>query len=1033
MSIVTDSVRTGIGALSNFGSVLSSLLDNFDEQLIHINEANQKSTKEFEEVHSQLKTHDTRLQILENESAAQRKIVETAMTQMLGIEKHVDVALQDASRHMHKEILAQRTLTKMDISQLRGKMHHSMSEALSIMSDQGQRLKTQQQGGMFVPSLFGDGGQSIGELANGESPDLMTRLARLEESMGLQHSINQQIGRSMTSEDQVQGMYDHLFEEINSVNREMITVKTENKALRRLVAEMKVHQDWQDKQINDLLQALNDKERMKALRMEVSIGKRDLPKPVFIPKILQEEEDPDEVRDRRRSARRAKRAAAETRKRQKSGINPEDIEQVNEDDFVKEDNEEGGDDHDDGGNAGDEEAKDPTASRGRSRPRSSAEDNGDGEGDGDDMMPGSNAFLDDDDASSVFLEDSGSVLTFMNHTDPDGGRSLPAVKELRKKIKELTELLQAQQESMNDMTRSLNEDFTQRVGDLETSVGTFKRIAFTIDDLKTSVDTLRHKVERVTGGESIDEQMEQSLLAKIHAAQAHWKKVLAELLFAFESLGDHVDLDESFHDTKSRDADDNNNNSNSNSSHNNNAAGYKPGHSTSGDDGQGQDHGNKIFFHRCKAFAMLLEEQIDTAFEITPNDRLPAVLQRLVPQLNRIYDFAQELLQRDTTARQSESLDYCFDDLICSDLTPSLRQYVSEGARISLPILDESVHKAQLQRQVDHLLAIMDKKADKMQLVENEAVTRSLLQHKVDLMEFKTVTSKLASNAEVQRLSQLVNEGRSVGQGTAGQFVSSRNQQAAEINAENISEIPAFAEVQSKCESLSQLYHDLRNSTLKMVPKEEVAEALKAVILELKQLRRNAVTQQVFKDGLKLKADTKEVDRIMRSIAEVLGDINLTAADLNAQGLAAAFHAKCLLCDKPVTNGRARTVRSGGVGMSVSRSSPALDESLLPAIGSKPQSANQPTRVKTASDVAIMRTGLDNLPDITDSLDSPRGGGGGGGGGGRGFVAAVVVGGAVVVVVVVVIVAVVGTAPSATTTRRRGSCSAMQRGQRRHR
>lgn len=494
-------------------------------------------------------------------------------------------------------------------------------------------------------------------------------------------------------------------------------------------------------------------------------------------------------------------------------------------------------------------------------------------------------------------------------------------------------------------------EYNQRVGDLETSVGTFKRIAFTIDDLKNAVDNIRHKVDRVTGGESIDEQMEHSILAKVHATQMHWKKVLGEFLFAFESMGDHMFEDDGLH-------------KEDNGDHH---------HAHHGRDAS--THGGKHFFQRCKAFVTFLEEQIDIAFEIAPNDKIASVLERLNPQLNRIFDFAQELLQLDTAARQSETLDYCFDDLICSDLTPSLRQFVSEGVKMSLPILDEHVHKALLQRQVQQLLSLMDKKADKIQLVENEAVTRSLLQQKVDLMEFKTVTSKLASNAEVQRLSQLVNETRNVGQGTAAQFAGNRSSGGgsggalADINAENISEIPAFAEVQSRCESLSQLYHDLKGVTLKMVPKEEVAEALKAVILELKQLRRNAVTQQMFKDGLKLKADTKEVDRIMRSIAEVLGDINITASDLSAQGLAAAFHAKCLLCDKPVTNVRALTARAG-VPLSMSRSTPALENSLLPAISNKPQSAAQPSRVKTASDVAIMRTGLD---DINDSIDSPRG------------------------------------------------------------
>lgn len=139
MSLVTDSMRSGIGALNNFGAVLSTLLESFDNSMLQCNENNNKLAKNLEDFRGIVDTHETRLGVLETETAEQRRIVENAMKQMLGIEKNVDVALADATRHLHKEILAQRTMTKMDISQLRGKMHHSMSEAMNLLSDGNSR------------------------------------------------------------------------------------------------------------------------------------------------------------------------------------------------------------------------------------------------------------------------------------------------------------------------------------------------------------------------------------------------------------------------------------------------------------------------------------------------------------------------------------------------------------------------------------------------------------------------------------------------------------------------------------------------------------------------------------------------------------------------------------------------------------------------------------------------------------------------------------------------------------------------------
>lgn len=186
----------------------------------------------------------------------------------------------------------------------------------------------------------------------------------------------------------------------------------------------------------------------------------------------------------------------------------------------------------------------------------------------------------------------------------------------------------------------------------------------------------------------------------------------------------------------------------------------------------------------------------------------------------------------------------------------------------------------------------------------------------VDSAEFKAVTGRLASAAELQRLQQQLNEGKVAGAGVTGGYGNNGHRPQSSAGAEGLldeeilRESPLFQQQVSKTEALASLLRDLQQHSERLVGKEEVAEALKAVILEVKSLRKNSVSQAVFKEALTLKADAKEVDKLLRQLAGVLGEANLSAQELQALGglSSAAFHAKCLLCDKPVTQQKQRAI-----------------------------------------------------------------------------------------------------------------------------
>ena len=105
-------------------------------------------------------------------------------------------------------------------------------------------------------------------------------------------------------------------------------------------------------------------------------------------------------------------------------------------------------------------------------------------------------------------------------------------------------------------------------------------------------------------------------------------------------------------------------------------------------------------------------------------------------------------------------------------------------------------------------------------------------------------------------------------------------------------------------------------------------------------------------------------------MTQALGNINLT----DFASSAAAVHAKCLLCDKPVSSQqRTRTASSNSKAV-MSQSLPQLYEK---GMETKPSSSkknlvprlNSPQeRVKVASEINILRSSMNALPEITVSF-----------------------------------------------------------------
>ena len=102
-------------------------------------------------------------------------------------------------------------------------------------------------------------------------------------------------------------------------------------------------------------------------------------------------------------------------------------------------------------------------------------------------------------------------------------------------------------------------------------------------------------------------------------------------------------------------------------------------------------------------------------------------------------------------------------------------------------------------------------------------------------------------------------------------------------------------EVSGRIELLLKHMQELQTNCQTFIPREEVQEAMKAVLYEIKVIKMNTVNVNKFKEVTDLKADKDEMHSLMQVLTEALGDM----MGLN---VSSAAKQRCLLCDKPTSS-----------------------------------------------------------------------------------------------------------------------------------
>jgi len=403
------------------------------------------------------------------------------------------------------------------------------------------------------------------------------------------------------------------------------------------------------------------------------------------------------------------------------------------------------------------------------------------------------------------------------------------------------------------------------IGELETAVNTFKRIAFIVDDVKQTNDNLKAKLDSISGANMAFEYYDKRELAinsSIVRLKTYWNRVHTELLHAMDVLekqkqNKDTAVEEDVEETEQLDT-------------------VQQQHQEIADE----------FLSKVSHFMLFLDKNLEDY--LYSRETLPLTLQKLRPLLESLFNKSNEILLLDdkvkadlemkppTPLLKGKKSKYAavkpkqsFETLQCSDQTHSLRSHMLTAMNATIPLLDEMVPLYFTEQEVKTMNQSLKLKAEaaKVQAIEQEL--RLMNNNKIDTKDFHDKLGKLATGAELAKLHSFVLENISRNsyayQGNSsggGNNKSETGEKGDGLTATTeLKGSPEYMSLLNRFEALSHQTAEVQMNCESFVLREEVHEALKAVIDELRQLKKSAVNYTLFTEGLKTKADVIEVER----------------------------------------------------------------------------------------------------------------------------------------------------------------------------
>ena len=217
----------------------------------------------------------------------------------------------------------------------------------------------------------------------------------------------------------------------------------------------------------------------------------------------------------------------------------------------------------------------------------------------------------------------------------------------------------------------------------------------------------------------------------------------------------------------------------------------------------------------------------------------------------------EQLFDLDKAAVAAMSI--TFDDLTPEGSTRPLRATLQAMFKMCLPVLDHRVDKITMRRRVEKLEMLVRDKADTYLLTELENELRNGVNAKADRHELLTIAAKKVSMGELQRLKdqlmkQIVGLRGEEGHGGGNESTGMSSEHFLEFNSE-------LKRLRERFDVFHNLHEDLATQCDLYVPREEVEQALRALLNEMKLMKTNSVSPEHLKESLKMKANSAEVQK----------------------------------------------------------------------------------------------------------------------------------------------------------------------------
>lgn len=423
-------------------------------------------------------------------------------------------------------------------------------------------------------------------------------------------------------------------------------------------------------------------------------------------------------------------------------------------------------------------------------------------------------------------------------------------------------------------------------------------------------------------------------------------------------------------------------------------------------------------------------------------DNVEETLDLLCPLLDDLTLKIEDIFATDKEIRfggNSSKGSITLSELLTEDRKYNMRDVLYEALKSSIPVIDERVDKISMRRRIEKIedgkvmqdeIKALEEKTEQVSRKISGIPTRDEMTlrfaqaaKKADLQKFRDVMfMRLDLNEEeIHALNAIVEETVHEMHDSQDEvhnvaFKSDHVGSSASYGSQKVMSSPGNSvmmmapqgggasneevkQMGTRVEMLLNQFKDLQADCATFIPREEVQEAMKAVLYEVKLLKMNSINVNKFNEEIEKKADYDEMKNLMEILSSALGD-------LMGKNVSAAAKSRCLMCDKPVsgamadgrqsTRGRERSPspsrhsanhpNRGPIDSDFAKSNNSLPEdvevsrpgSSQPRLASSQSATNLPSRSEVAkanakihSEVTVLRNSID-LPAIDSGKPDAR-------------------------------------------------------------